>query len=93
MLDTGSQRSYISSAAARSLQIPLTECNTKLTVNTFINTAVKSFLELGMTIDMQENTGSFSLPVLIDDDFQLEFEVSGLREAVGNIAAKHDLAE
>ena len=92
LLDTGSQRSYISSSAARDLHITLPECNTRLTVNTFVNTSVRNFLELGI-IDIWENAGIFHLPVLIDDNFHLEFEVAGLSDAIGNISARHNLAD
>lgn len=89
LFDTGSQRSYISSDVLESLNI---EDNNKSTylINTFIQSAHKPFTESCLTINLDNKY--VSVPLLIDDSFNLSLNINGLEEAHDNITSQYKLA-
>jgi len=91
LLDSGSQRSYISTNVLNRLN--LTEVNkTRLMVNTFIDSSVKDFKETGISVELAPKR-SVLIPFLVSDDVNLSFSIEGLKEGHANLAKKFKLAE
>ena len=88
LLDTGSQRSYISKDVLNNLG-PVTNLNShNITINTFINSSLKSFKEICLSVDLNEGK-KYPIPFLVHDDFNLNFTIDSLTEAFNNISNKH----
>ena len=90
LLDTGSQRSYLSDNILREMQITL-ENETNLVVNTFIDSDTRSFGELAVLVAVENQ--KFSIPFLISDSFDLNFTVQGLKQAHSNISKEFVLQD
>jgi len=90
LLDTGSQRSYLSSSVMRRLNLKL-DNKTELLVNTFIDSDSRSFYETAVTVDLDYR--NFSIPFLINDSFDLNLNIQGLKDSHSNIARKYRLQE
>ena len=93
LVDTGSQRSYISSEVLQRLKVSETLLNkTNLIINTFIDAASKQFSETSLSVTLHANK-TFLLPFLINDDINLSYTIHGLKQAHGNIASKYNYHE
>ena len=93
LLDTGSQRSYISAGAAERLCISSKDIGSKIVINTFMGSSVKDFLELGMTVQLTPDSEFIPLPILINNEFDLQFDIDGLSNAIANVRKKARLAD
>ena len=84
LIDTGSQRSYLTRAVLD--RTGYRHSNDKLvyTVHSFLDTGVKSLSEHCVCLNLTANC-KVKVPVLIDDDFNLSFEVESLSDATANI--------
>ena len=92
LLDTGSQRSYISNDVLKKLGSAANLKSHDLTINTFINSAVKSFKEICLSVDLDEGK-RYSVPFLVHDNFNLGFTIDSLTEVSENINCKYKLRE
>jgi len=90
LLDTGSQRSYLSTSVMERLKVKL-ENKTNLLVNTFIDNDSRSFYEIAVTVDLGQR--KFSIPVLINDSFDLSLNIVGLAQCHANVSRKYKLQE
>lgn len=84
LVDTGSQRSYFSRSVLTKVKgkrelIPSTEFRVK----TFLGTKQKKLREV--MFDVGFNDFYRSLPVLVDDDFDIEFNLNGFHNVVENL--------
>ena len=88
LFDTGSQRSYLSNSA-----LELLNCNNKLIatveyeVKTFLGSAKKTLKQLNLDVFYGRHKYHSRL-MLVDDDFDISFNVKGLRNAISNIESK-----
>jgi hypothetical protein len=85
LIDTGSQRSYIAKSALERINFPLDGTPNKFVINIFLNSGVRNIREASVSINFKDDLGSFTLPFLIDEDFNLKFEVSNLNDAINNL--------
>jgi len=90
LLDTGSQRSYISNRVMEKLNVDLKD-KTKLLINTFIDSNSMEFTEVAATVELDGK--NFVIPFLVNDEFDLNLTISGLKEAHHNISKSHMLQE
>jgi len=90
LLDTGSQRSYLSTSVIQRLKLNLLN-KTNLTVNTFIDNSSKSFFETSITVNTGKN--KCSIPFLINDSFDLRLNIDSLVDCHDNISKRFKLQE
>ena len=90
LVDTGSQRSYVSSDVLKQLNLKPNKKH-DFTVSTFINSTEKSFSNQSLSLDFGNHRKNFVIPFLVDDDLDISFKIDGLTEAYGNISKKHRL--
>jgi len=83
LIDTGSQRSYLSSKVVKNLEVCL-DNKTKLSVSTFINSDYMEFCETAVSVEL--DGGKFVIPFLINDSFDLSLDIAGLEQCHTNIA-------
>ena len=90
LLDTGSQRSYISTDVVNRLQY---ECanKTKFKINTFIDEGEKVFSNASLAVEFSDNRKKFVLPFLVSDECKLTYTIDGLKDAHSNISEKFQL--
>ena len=87
LFDTGSQRSYSSTHALNQLN-----CNNKLIatveyeVKTFLGSAKKTLKQLNLDVFYGRHKYHSRL-MLVDDDFDISFNVKGLRHAISNLVS------
>ena len=93
LVDTGSQRSYISSSVIQRLNILDCTYDKKILVNTFANSKFKEFSEMCMSISFVNGSTGYSLPILVDRQFSLNFEINGLADAICNVKRRFNLAD
>ena len=92
LIDTGSQRSYISSKAFKRLNCDDSKL-TKLHINTFIDSAFIDFNISPLSIDFHDGRKPFRLPFLINDKFDLNYRVDGLKTVCTNLSQSYKLAD
>src|SRR5215469_4204714 len=88
LLDTGSQRSYLSSNLVKDLFSNFNSFNTeKYEIRTFIGTESKQFKQicLGLKIDQGKN---YTLPFLVDDSLKFQYDIQNLTSAIKNLKDK-----
>ena len=87
LLDTGSQRSYLSRGLLDQMGLceGLSKCKT-YDVNTFLGSVRKSMKEIGLSVILTE--GTREILFLVDDDIDMKFCVPGLRDAINNLTEK-----
>jgi len=90
LLDTGSQRSYLSTTVMNRLNLTL-QNKTELVVNTFIDNDRRSFHETSVSVNLDNR--NFSIPFLINNEFDLRLQIEGLNQCHNNICRKHKLHE
>jgi len=90
LLDTGSQRSYLSTKVFKRMNVTL-ENTTNIVVNTFIDCDMRQFNETAVAVNVDES--SFVIPFLVNDSFDLKFSIEGLTKAHANISQKFSLQE
>ena len=78
LVNTGSQRSYISSSVIQRLNILDCTYDKKILVNTFANIKFKKLSEMWMSVSFVNGSTGYSLPILVDRQFSLNFEINGL---------------
>lgn len=93
LVDSGSQRSHISSAAAKRIGLSVNKFEKKVLVSTYVDSAVRNISEMSVTLNLRDRIGDIQIPVLIDEDFSLNFETEGLSQALSNIERKYRLAD
>ena len=92
LIDTGSQRSYLSGAVLDRVG-EQSNCNdTNVLINTFIDSSVKNFSESCLNINFNEGS-TFPVPFLVNRDFNLDFTIDGLQSATSNIGESFKLLE
>jgi len=91
LIDTGSQRSYVSTSVLRQLNMDVGEKSDML-INTFVDKAFRGFSETALTIELPEKRKCV-LPFLVNDDFNLQFTIEGLKVAHENVGKKFKLME
>lgn len=93
LCDTGSQRSYISKNIAKELCADLTQLHDiPFDVQTFIGTEQRSFKQIPLGIKIcDQNT--ITMPLLVDDNLKLKYNITGLDFALGNLKSNYKLAD
>ena len=91
LIDTGSQRSYLSGNILKNFNITNLP-SSKYLVHSFVDSSYRTFSEISFSIDLRDGGGFFSMPLLIDKDFDLSFKIDGLQTAISNIKSKFRLA-
>ena len=86
LIDTGSQRSYISETAARDLCEDVNKLYAlNVEVSTYIGEETKSFKQMSTGIKL-ENRLVF-VPLLVDSTLDITFEVPGIKAVISNFVA------
>ena len=93
LLDTVSQRSYVSESVLKRLYIPAGMNKTNLVINTFLDSSLKELNECCLSLNIGNSNKYFPVPFLVDRDFNLSFSIDGLRNACLNIGKVHRMAE
>ena len=84
LVDTGSQRSYISPEISKNLNLdPRKYDSIPYDVSTFLGAKRKSFRELSLEVNVADR--NLCLPFLMDDAFDLNFSVDNFSLAIANI--------
>ena len=92
LIDTGSQRSYISGDVAGRLGIGEGSVEKqKFFISTFLDQSSKIMSELSLSVSINEM--SAVLPFYIDEGFDLSYSIDGLSTAFSNIGKKFSLAD
>ena len=91
LLDTGSQRSYLAGGVANRLNCDYKGVSSKFLVNTFLDKAYKSFSEIFFSIKVLGTNEYLNLPLLIDQNFNIDFSVEGLSDALKNIKNSYNV--
>ena len=85
LIDTGSQRSYLSPQVIEKLNINLSEYSSLYyEVSTFLGAKKKELKQMVLDIDYSPGK-TVPLPILVDEDFNLEFNVSDFPNVISNI--------
>ena len=92
ILDTASQRSYVSGEVASYLCDVGSLDEVKYEINTFIGTKSKTFKEciMALNIDIQPE---IKVPILVDDHMDLSFNIPGMNHAIRNLSRNSRLAD
>ena len=84
LLDTGSQRSYISRKFVNSLNYDEDKfSNIQFNVKTFLSSKIKNLKEITLEIEISPKK-QIPLPLLVDDEFCIKFCIDGLQKALCN---------
>ena len=84
LLDTGSSRSYMSSYVLNKLNCnPDSLASIEYDVKTFLGSGRKSLKELTLEVHLPSNRYN-NLPVLVDDQFDIDLNVQGLGKCIQN---------
>ena len=62
-------------------------------VNTFIGKSTREFTEVGVSIQFSGESDSVPVSIIIDERFNLEFEIDGLLETLSNLKRSYHLAD
>ena len=92
LLDSGSQRSYISGEISKQLKIENSDKNT-YHINTFVDSSYKTLSENMLTCSLGGNLSLITMPFLTDENFNLKFSISELDVALENISKQYSLAD
>ena len=84
LLDSGSERSYVSSKVAGQLLDLKNLHSINYDIHSFVASKEKTFYLSSFVIDLP-NKSQFPFALLIDDSFDIKFEISGLKMALENI--------
>ena len=69
LIDTGSQRSYLSNKMLAGLNYPVIDNKVELLVNTFIDSGKKTFAESGFSISFEDGGKDLVIPFYVDEKF------------------------
>ena len=93
LLDTGSQRSYVSSRALNRVNYPACHNAQEFMISTFLEKSSRKFSEVSLAVNLGDSNRTYQLPFLLDNNLQLSLSVAGLPAAIANIRSKHSLAD
>ena len=91
LIDTGSQRSYLSRKVHDKIRSKATN-KTRMLINTFLESEYKEFIETAIDVKFDGNS-QFTMPFLISDDVDLTYQIDGLVTAYSNISKHFDLID
>jgi hypothetical protein len=91
LLDSGSQKSYLSANVLQKLKFPKPECEQQYMVHSFLDSGMKSFSEVSLQLKLGNN--KYHLPLLIDETFKLKYSVDYLDVAINNLKSQYRLAD
>jgi hypothetical protein len=85
LIDTGSCRSYISKDLATGLNIDLMSAHSQVyEMKTFLGSSSRQLSEVAIGVGLNSKC-TYTLPVLIDKELNLDFKITGLGKAVEHI--------
>ena len=93
LLDTGSQRSYVSVKALKRINYPDCCTSQEFTISTFLESRTRRYSEASLAVNFGGDKVNHQLPFLLDDRFDLSFSVPNLPEAVSNLESLCCLAD
>ena len=93
LIDTGSQRSYISGTILSQLDCEPSDNAVTCNVQSFLDSGSRTFSEYSFSLDLLDGQAPFNMPILVDDKFNLTYDVEFLPQAVENIEIAHQLAD
>lgn len=91
LVDTGSQRTYVSGRVLQKIRFPSDRIKVPYTVKTFLDSGVREFSEVSLLLDLQGN--NLQVPVLIDEDLDMSFSIPSYHLALQNIRREYDLGD
>ena len=92
MIDWGSQRTYISGKAAKILEKDLGRLShLQYNIQTSIGSSKRDLQQFLLGFEIEGNI--INMPVLVDKNLQLRYEIPGMNDAVKNLKGKFKLAD
>ena len=89
LLDTGSQRSYVSQSVMERLKVQnYNGNNIELFVSTFLESVMKEFSETSLSVNLTGRSNPVAIPFLISEDVNLSYTIEGLTDALTNIRSR-----
>ena len=80
LFDTGSQRPYLSEHVINELSCSESDlAPVEFEIKTFLGSKVKKLNQVTLEIEVNREKKNLSLPVLVDDDFDIEFKFDGYK--------------
>ena len=58
-----------------------------------MNTAYCNFCEISFHVDLCDGLTKFPVPLLVEENFNLKFEIESLNVAISNVESKFHLAD
>lgn len=96
LVDTGSTRSYVHENVLNRISYPKDRSMDTFKIKNFLNKdneALYSLSELSLNIDLCDGLGSFQLPMMVDDKFDLSYNVPHFDTAIKNLKESVQLAD
>ena len=93
LIDTGSQRSYVSCDVLDRIQFPKNLKLCKYTVNTFLEKGVRNLSEVSLALNLLNGKPDIQVPILVDKDFRMSYRVNALSVAISNLKENFTLAD
>lgn len=75
LVGTGTQRSYISAAAAKRIGVPINNYDPTVFVSTYLNTESPNFYEVSQHVDLCDGLTKFSTPLPVEENLYLKLGV------------------
>lgn len=91
--DSGSQRSYLSTAALNRVYFPTNERKSDFQVNTFLNTKNCNFAESSVSFSVGNSQTKFQMPFLLDSIFNLQFDIKSLPKIISDLIQRYTIAD
>ena len=93
LVDSGSQRSYICENIAKQLCANYNDLkDINFDIQTFIGIGQRNFKQITLGLKL-ENQNIITMPLLVDKDLKLKYEVNGLEYALDNLKKRYNLAD
>ena len=93
LVDTGSQRSYISTKALNRINYPNCRNNHEFLISTFLESSTRMYSEASLAVNFGSGDCNQQIPFLLDDKFKLSFAVPSLPKAINNLQSLGNLAD
>ena len=93
LIDSGSQRSYISPAILEEVGAQAPDYNSNMLITTYLEQHSRLVSEQSIELSFQPNGNKITMPFIVDKNFELSYVVPGLSQLVQNMQASYVLAD
>ena len=92
LIDTASQRSYISAAVAEKIGFSDLRYDQKIEISSYLNKHFRNLAEIAVFVDFGDGS-RYQVPIYVDPNFSISYNIPSLPEAVSNIGSRYPLAD